>query len=325
MGRRRIRHVLELTDATVAIFDARADRTAEAADMFDVVPLGTVDGFGDFDPDGIFICTPPADHDFYLRWAIENGVHFMVEQPIAHRLGDLDSLLAGVTERRLVSHVSNNHRHSAETAAIKSVIDGGEIGRPVTAMVERGEWLPDWHPYEPYTDYYPARRARGGGLDAICDIDWLRYLFGDVRAAKSMCAKKSDLDIDTFDLTQFLFEFDSNVQVSLHIDMLQRFYAASVKIIFEKGTLALDVPEASLRIFNADAGKWRDLPIDDDRDRHESMQGKIAFNFVEPMYERDTKQFLDRLAMNDPDPTSLRDGIENLRVIHPLVAPGGTP
>ena len=58
MGRRRIRHVLELTDATVGIFDTRADRTAEAADMFDVVPLGTVDGFGDFDPDGIFICTP---------------------------------------------------------------------------------------------------------------------------------------------------------------------------------------------------------------------------------------------------------------------------
>ena len=140
-----------------------------------------------------------------------------------------------------------------------------------------------------------------------------------------MCAKKSDLDIDTYDLTQFLFEFESGVQVSLHIDMLQRSYAASVKIVFEKGTLALDVPEASLRIFNADAGKWRDLPFVDDRDRHESMQGKIAFNFVEPMYERDTKHFLDRLATNDPDPTSLRDGIENLRVIHPLVQAAETP
>lgn len=321
MGRRRIRHALRTADARVGVWDIRDDRMAEIEAMFDVERVTGIDAFAGFGADAIFICVPPAEHQAYLDWAIDAGIPFMVEQPITHDLDQLDGILEGARRKRLVTHVSNNHRHSAETAAIKSVIDSGDLGRPLAAMVERGEWLPDWHAYEPYTDYYPSSRARGGGLDAICDIDWLRYLFGEVRDAKSMCAKKSDLDIDTFDLTQFLLDFDGGVQVVMQIDMLQRTYAASVKIVFERGTVIVRVPEPVLRVYSRDANAWREIPIVDDRDSHQSMQGKDGFNFVEPMYQRDTQSFLDRLAAGDADLASLRDGIENLRVVHPLVRP----
>ncbi len=40
---------------------------------------------------------------------------------------------------------------------------------------------------------------------------------------------------------------------------------------------------------------------------------------MEPMYQRDTRYFLDRLAAGDAGSESLREGIDNLRIVHPLV------
>lgn len=319
MGRRRIRHALGLSDAVVGVYDIRDDRMAEVEGLFDVTRLGGIDRFAEFSPDGLFVCVPPADHEVYLDWAIENGVPFMVEQPITHRLDNLDAIIERVREKALVTHVSANHRHSAETTAFKAVIQAGDLGKPLAVMAERGEWLPDWHPYEPYTDYYPSSRVAGGGLDAICDIDWLRYLFGDVTEAKSLCAKQSGLDIDTYDLTQFLFSFSSGVQASLHIDMLQRTYGASTKIVFERGTLMHRIPALHFSLFRLDTGEWQDIAIKEERERFQSMQGKGDFNFVEPMYERDTRAFLDHLARDDANTDSIEQGIANLRVVHPLV------
>lgn len=319
MGRRRARHAHDVAGALVGVYDLRDDRLDEIAALHPgVVRLSGPEAFAGFRPDAIFICVPPAEHEFYIDWAIEAGVGFMVEQPVSHRLINLDRILEGVETKRLVAHVSNNHRFSAEVAAMARVIQAGEIGRVLTGIVERGEWLPDWHPYEPYTDYYPSKLAMGGGLDAICDFAWLRHLFGEPRAAKSLFAKKSDLAIDTCDVVQILVDFRDGPQIVLHTDMIQRPYAGMVKLVFERGVVTHTAPEPVLRLYSADTRAWRNIPLDDGRERHGSMQGKADFNFVEPMYARDSAYFIDKLRRRDAATDSLRDGIANLRVIHPL-------
>jgi len=320
MGRRRIRHARGVAGARVAVYDRRADRMDEVGRMFDgLEPLAGIEAFGPFRPDAVFICVPPADHELYIDWATGADVHFMVEQPISHRLASLDRIMRDVERRRLIAHVSNNHRFSAEIAAMKQVIESGELGPLLTVLVERGEWLPDWHPYEPYTDYYPSKRSMGGGLDAICDFAWLRYLFGMPKASKSLYSRKSTLDIDTYDIAQFLFDFEPGPQVVLHTDMLQRPYAGQVKLVFEGGVLTHTAPAPVVKLYSARTRSWRDIALDDGRRDHGSMQGKENFNFVEPMYEADSRFFLDRLFRNDPSTDSLADGIASLRVIHPLV------
>ena len=318
MGRRRMRHVLEGQSACVHVYDIRSDRMAEVAEMFDVARLIGPEAFVAAEPDALFICVPPSDHEFYIDWAIEHRISFMVEQPISHRLRNLDRILAGVEAAGIATHVSNNHRFSAEVEAFREIVASNRFGRVLTAIVERGEWLPDWHPHEPYTDYYPSQKAMGGGLDAICDLAWLRHLFGEVREAKSLFSRRSTLDIDTSDIVQILLDFETGPQVVLHTDMLQRAYAGEVKLVFEKGTVTHTAPDPFIRIYDVGTGAWESVPLHDNREVHGSMPGKTDFNFVEPMYERDTLFFLDRLARGDVRTDSLRDGITNLRIIHPL-------
>ena len=323
MGRRRIRHASAVPGVVVAIHDSRDDRAAEAADAFPgLIRLAGAEDFAGFEPDALFICVPPAAHEAYMDEAIGAGVPFMVEQPISHRLDNLARIISGVKAKGLTTHVSNNHRFSAEVAAMRRVIESGELGPVRTVLVERGEWLPDWHPYEPYTDYYPSHRAMGGGLDSICDYAWLRHLFGEPSAATSLYSRKSSLAIDTHDVVQLLFDFSDGPQVMLHTDMIQRPYAGQVKLVFEKGVLTHTAPEPRMRLYSADVGAWRDVPLNDGRNDHQSMQGKAGFNFVEPMYEADSRFFLDRLARGDASTDSLEHGIACLRTILPLTGLG---
>ena len=323
MARRRIRHALA-AGGTVAVWDVRPDRMSEIKTLHpEVTLLPSAAAIADFRPDAMFICVPPAAHEFYLDWAISHDVSFMVEQPVSDSPARMDRLLAEVTRRRLVTHVSDNQRHFEPIQALKRIIESNDVGAVRAVIAERGEWLPDWHPYEPYQDYYPSNRALGGGMDAICDLEWVRYLFGDVVAAIALARRKSGLDIDTDDCVDMAIDTTSGAQVALHCDMLQRPYAFRVKLACAEGTVVYDAPDDFLKVYSVKTSAWEERPFAVEFDAHSAMQGKPYFAWVEPMYLADSRSFLDRLEKGDCSTASLHDGIENLRIVHELIRGSG--
>ena len=269
--------------------------------------------------DAIFICVPPSDHEFYIDLAIENGIPFMCEQPISHRLENLPAIRERVDARNLICHISNSHRYSPHVTTLEMILTAGTVGAPLAGIVEVGEWLPLWHPYEPYTDYYPSWRRMGGGLDAVCDLDWLRHLFGEPVRIESMCSRKSDLEIDTYDVTQFLIDFgEGKPQISLHLDMLQQPMARQSRIVCERGVVVHNHPDQLHRVYRADAGSWDTVPFDVDLSLFPSMPGKNQA-FAEPMYVGDSVEFLRRISDKDTSLDSLDNGIRNLELVLPLV------
>jgi predicted dehydrogenase len=222
-------------------------------------------------------------------------------------------LIRDVEERRLIANVSCNLRFHEPIRAIKDLVAKEAVGRILTGIVEIGEWLPDWHPWEPYTDYYPSRRARGGGLDAICDLDWLIDVFGPVSRAVAFAGKHSSLDIDTDDVVQILLDFGSGMQVILHSDMIQRPYTHRAKFVGEGGTITWESGEQRVGIYRADAARWEyagEARIDPGIAAH-----KTGFEWVEAMYREDTRYFLRCLAGEAHPLNTLRSNGEALAVI----------
>ena len=257
MARRRIRHAIELADADVRVYDIRDDRMAEVKEMFpSITCLSGPEEMAVADADGMFICVPPSDHEFYIDLALENGIPFMCEQPISHRLDNLPRIRERVAARNLICHISNNQRFSPRVMTLKKILDAGTVGAPLAGIVELGEWLPLWHPYEPYQDYYPSWRRMGGGLDAVCDLDWLRHLFGEPVRIESMCSRKAALEIDTYDVVQFLIDFgEGKPQITLHLDMLQQPMARQSRIVCEGGVVVHNHPDQFHRVYRADENR----------------------------------------------------------------------
>lgn len=313
MGRRRARHLVALGAGPVVGFDVREDRRAQVTRETGIPTVGSREDLVAWGPDAVFICTPPANHLDDMRLAVEQGWHFMVENPVAHRLDGLDVLMREVEERRIIANVSCNLRFHEPIRAIKDLAVKEAVGPILTGMVEIGEWLPDWHPWEPYTDYYPSRRARGGGLDAICDLDWLIDIFGPVSRAVAFGGKRSLLEIDTEDVVQMLLEFRGGLQVVLHSDMIQRPYTHRAKFVGEGGTILWESGQQRVEVYRAEVGWWEytgEARVDPG-----TVANKPGFEWVEAMYQEDTQHFLRCLAGEAYPLNTLRSNGEALAVI----------
>jgi len=61
--------------------------------------------------------------------------------------------------------------------------------------------LPDWRPWQDYSQSYSAKKELGGGvvLDLIHELDYSYWLFGEFYELKSFTGKVSNLKIETND------------------------------------------------------------------------------------------------------------------------------
>lgn len=126
----------------------------------------------------VVIATPTDEHAKLLEQAVLADKHVFCEKPLVRTAAECDrvSRLAQKTTKKIgVGHVV---RFSPEYVAAKQSLDAGRIGRPAVVRTFRGGsafpigWQ-DW-----YADY---NRSGGVILDlTIHDIDYLRWLFGDV-------------------------------------------------------------------------------------------------------------------------------------------------
>lgn len=315
MGTRRIRHVQDFQAGEVIGFNRGSKRRVEVEQEYGIRTVGKVEDLVNEDPDAVFICVPPAYHLKYLRLAIAHGWHFMSEQPLAHVADGLDALLNSVEEDGLIAQVSSNMRFHQSVRKMEEVIRADKIGPVVAGWVEKGEWLPDWHPSESYTEYYPSRSSKGGGLDFVLEFDWLTYLFGHVRRMACLANKRSSLDIDTDDVVQILMEFENGPQVVLHSDMIQRAYSRRAKFIGEAGTVEWDWEQRRVRLYRAGSRGWETFKEYQSDVQHPAMKLKPGWEWAEPMYLEDTRVFIERLENGDSTLGSLKAGIENLRLV----------
>src|SRR5690606_21417659 len=115
-------------------------------------------------------------------------------------------------------------------------------GKPLWANIEVGQYLPDWRPWQNYRESYTARKELGGGiiLDASHEIDYARWLFGEVDTLLCMADKVSDLELNVEDCATVLMRMKSGMQVDVHLDCIQRHYTRHCKIVGANGTMHWD-------------------------------------------------------------------------------------
>lgn len=278
MGTRRIGHLLELKAGTVEALDCRQDRRVKASETFGIRVWADVEDAFKSGPNAVVVSVPPAEHLPYLQQAVSQGCHVFVEKPISHSLEGLDELARRVQAGGKIFLPGCNVRFHESVRRMKDLVAGGALGRVVSGHFEWGLWLPDWHPQEPYQDYYPASRKAGGGLDEVCDLDWLRWILGEVSEIHCLADKLTGLDIDTFDVADYLVRFRSGTILSFHFDLVQRQFHRTCKLIGDQGTCVWDSRAKALQLYRASTGAWEEF-----------MEPPRA---VETMYLEETRHFV---------------------------------
>ncbi|MBW2559310.1 MAG: Gfo/Idh/MocA family oxidoreductase [Deltaproteobacteria bacterium] len=259
IGRRHLDNLVALGEADILVHDIDEERLAGIQMVYpDVVTSSDIEELWTLDPSVAVITSPTNLHLEHALDAAARGCDLLIEKPLADSADGLDELERLVVQNELVTMVACNMRFHWGLRAVKRLLDQGDIGRIVSARIEAGQYLPDWHPQEDYRCMYSARRSAGGGvlLDSIHELDYAMWFFGDVTEIKSMHGHLSSLEIDTEDVGDMLLRFRDGPIVNVHVDYVQRAYSRSCKIIGELGTIFWDIGARSVRIYRSVSGRW---------------------------------------------------------------------
>lgn len=255
IGQRHARNLRTLLGDGVELLAYRRRRlphviteSLQRDDSRDVESALGIRSFADLDaalaarPDAVFVCTPSSHHLAIAQRAADAGCHLFIEKPIAHTLEGVERLRETVAGKGLVALVGCQWRYHPAVRWLREALQQATFGRLVSAQIDYGEYLPDWHPYEDYRTSYAARAELGGGvvLTQIHDYDLACWLFGPPRTVSATGGRLSDLDIDVEDTVDAQLD-GGTVPVTVRQSFASRPPRRTLSVDGDAGSVTIDL------------------------------------------------------------------------------------
>jgi predicted dehydrogenase len=212
-------------------------------------------------PDAAIVASPATSHMSDALALARHGVHLLIEKPLSHSLDGVDALIRECQQRSLVLMTAYNLRFYEPLQRLRNALLAGEIGRVISIRAEVGQYLPQWRSGTDYRQGVSGRRELGGGaiLELSHEIDYVRWLCGEVVEVYCLSGHLSDLEIDVEDVAIMLLRFASGAIGSVHVDMVQQPMQRGCRVIGTEGTLLWDGVTHRVQLWNSRADAWRDL------------------------------------------------------------------
>lgn len=193
-------------------------------------------------PDVAFITCPSPFHISIATMLAREGIDLFIEKPISSNLAEVENFLNIGNTQKIVIMIGYNFRFHRPIQLLKQKITEGIIGDLIGIRAEVGQYLPDWRPGMDYRQSVSARKSLGGGavLELSHEIDYVRWLFGEVKSVSAQVDQLSDLEIDVEDTADIILKFYNNAIGSIHLDMIQKCPNRYCHVIGSEGTLKWD-------------------------------------------------------------------------------------
>jgi len=310
IGQRHIKNLVELGVGSVAVVDTDVDRLLSLSKIGDVAGFTCIEDALRLPTDAAIVSVPTHLHMEVALQLAQHNMPLFIEKPVANILEDAWALRDLQDHFKQWTVIGYSMRFHPAIQIVKELLP--EIGTPLYARAEVGQYLPDWHPDEDYRNWYMAHEDQGGGalLDLSHEIDYMRWLFGGIDGHNEGYVDKiSELDIDSDDIAEFNIAFCAGPYASIHMDLLDRSYNRRLRIVGSEGTIDWGNKGNYVSLFK---------PIEGFTYHQYDQERNVQF--MEEM-----KAFVDSVECGIPHPemATLEDGIEVLKVVKLLKEQNG--
>jgi predicted dehydrogenase len=232
-------------------------------------------------PDVAFITCPSSLHISIAIMLAQDGIDLFIEKPISSNFKDVEKLLQIGKIHKIIIMVGYCLRFHRPMQLLKQKISEGAIGNLIGIRAEAGQYLPDWRPGKDYRQAVSARKELGGGavLELSHELDYARWLFGEVKSVSAQVDRLSDLEIDVEDTADIILKFSNNAIGSIHLDMVQRSPTRCCHIVGSEGTLKWDGMTDLITFFSTKSNEWSVLHPAEKIDRNEMYLTEIQHFF----------------------------------------------
>lgn len=249
MGKRRIR-LIRKYDKTIEIvgIDLSEERRKVCSKEFNIE---TFQNLGEimsvYKINCAFICTSPLSHNELINRCLSEGINVFTELNLISEGYDANIALA--KENNLVLFMSSTFLYREEIKKIKTLVKGSNCMLNYSYHI--GQYLPDWHPWESYKDFFVGDKRTNGCREIFAiELPWLIDVFGEIEKVDVLKSKMSSLSIDYNDNYLVLLKHKSGYKGTLNIDVVSRKAVRNLEVFGEQLYLNWDGSPTGLNVYD---------------------------------------------------------------------------
>lgn len=261
-----------------------------------------------FGPQIAVIASPAPFHIPTAQTLAEAGVHLLIEKPLSVSLRGISQLIHTCQKHGVVISMGYNLRFCSSLQSYRDLLGEGIIGKILSVRCEVGQHLSSWRSGIDYRHGVSARHDLGGGalLELSHELDYLRWIFGEVEWVQATLSRQSNLEIDVEDTAHLTLGFISGLDGHqlvgrVNLDFIRHDPIRLCVAIGEKGSLRWNGLTEEVCVFDACSNEWRELSL------HVAKQNDS--------YKAEWLNFLESVAENKTPAITCEDGLKVMEII----------
>ena len=293
MGKRRIRLIKEMYPQFELVgIDRSEERQKEAADMFGITCFASIADIKEL-VNCAFICTSPLSHAAIITDCLNRSWHVFTELNLVEDGYERNISLA--KEKGCTLFLSSSFFYREEIVYIRSRID---TNKKWNYIYHIGQYLPDWHPWENYKDFFIGDKRTNGCREILAiELPWITRTFGEIDSTTAFSDKMTGLNISFEDNYMIQIQHKNGSKGVLIVDVVSPVAVRKLEIYSEHAYLSWNGTPDSVKEYNAKTGKLENVKLNE---KAEHKDGYSAF-IVENMYKNEIKEFFD-VVLNGKEP-----------------------
>lgn len=312
MGKRRARLARGM-DASIQIsgVDTTESRRTEAEGLGITAYASIGEAVAADKFDAALVCTAPITHAAIISELLDAGLPVFTELNLVS--DGYEKNMKKAREKGLPLFLSSTMLYRGETQYIKRQVEA--FAKPVNYIYHIGQYLPDWHPWENYKNFFVGDKRTGGVREIFgIDLPWLLDTFGPVKSLHVEKDKISQLEVDYPDSYFVTLRHENGVKGMLAVDVVSPKAVRNFECFGEGLHLFWEGNPRSLYTFDHDKGEK--LPVN----TYESFEhdSRYSDNIVENAYVDELANFFAVLKGAEQPRYSFEKDLETIRLIEAI-------
>lgn len=237
--------------------------------------------------EGAFVCASPKAHFAIMSELIALGIDTFSE--INLMANGYEEYIANKNQKLFLS---STFLYRKDIEWIINRVNNSKVNY----IYHVGQYLPDWHPWESYNDFFVADKETNGCRELMAiELPWIVKCFGKVIDMHVVKDKISELQIDYPDNYMISFTHENGSKGTVFLDVVSRQAIRSLEIFNENLHVFWDGTPKSLQELSLDDKKMVDIST------YASVENdnRYADNIIENAYYDEIDAFINWIKGND--------------------------
>ena len=308
MGRRRIRLMQAMPDGFEIVgVNRSAERRAQVEKELGIRTFATLaEAIEAAKPQAAFVCTAPAGHGPTVLECIDAGLDVFME---INLIGPWYAEAAAKAKAKGVKlFISSTPVYRREMRYVADTVRG----EPVNYLYHCGQYLPDWHPWEDYHNFFAAKKETNGCREILCvELPWIEKAFGKIESVLVMSGRLTSLDIDFPDHYMMSIRHAGGSKGLYCQDIVSRKGLRRLEVFSEKHHIFWEGTPDSLSAYDVEAKELRPVRLYDDV----VQDGRYNANIIENAYADEIRAFFDYVQRDVVPPYTFDEDAHTLAVV----------